>query len=275
MHQISQELFSPVMFAYLAASVLYLCYWVFKSEAIGKAASWLTWAVFAVHSAMIILRWLGSYELGHGHAPFSNFFESLVFFSWTIALVYLLLEWKTQMKGIGAFAVPLAFFALAYCALENLDPEIKPLLPALKSNWLIAHVITCFLGYAGFGVSCALGFMYLFTKQGPIPDNPKAMLLDELIYQTVVIGFILLSAGIITGAIWADSAWGRYWGWDPKETWSLITWLVYAAFLHSRYLRGWQGTRLAVFSIIGFGCVVFTFLGVNLLLAGLHSYAAE
>ena len=274
MHEISLALFNPVMFAYMAASVLYLCYWVFKKDAIGTAASWLSWAVFGAHTAMIILRWIGSYELGHGHAPFSNLFESLVFFSWTIALVYLLLEWKTRIKAIGAFALPLAFFALAYCALENLDPQIKPLLPALKSNWLIAHVITCFLGYAGFGVSCALSIMYLFTKQGAIPESPKAMLLDELIYQTVVIGFILLTAGIVTGAIWADSAWGRYWGWDPKETWSLITWFVYAAFLHSRYMRGWQGKRLAVFSIIGFACVIFTFLGVNLLLAGLHSYGS-
>ena len=99
------------------------------------------------------------------------------------------------------------------------------------------------------------------------------MLLDELIYQTVVVGFILLTAGIVTGAIWANSAWGTYWSWDPKETWSLITWLVYAALLHSRFMRGWRGRRVATFSLIGFACVLFTYFGVNLLLAGLHSYA--
>ena len=273
MHLISQALFNPVMFAYMAAAVLYLCYWVFKSNTLGLAATWLTRLVWLTHTAMIILRWVGSYELGHGHAPFSNLFESLVFFAWTIILVYMLLEIKTKMKSLGAFAVPLAFFALAYCSLENLDPAIKPLLPALKSNWLIAHVIACFLGYAGFAVSSALSLMYLVTKQESIPETPKAMMLDEIIYQCVVIGFILLTVGIVTGAIWADSAWGRYWGWDPKETWSLITWLVYAAFLHSRYMRGWQGKRLAWFSIVGFICVIFTFLGVNLLLSGLHSYA--
>jgi cytochrome c-type biogenesis protein CcsB len=274
-HEISISLFNPVMFAYMASAVLYLCYWVFKKESVAKTASILTLVVWLLHTAMIILRWVGSYELGHGHAPFSNLFESMVFFSWTIALVYLLLERKTKIRSLGAFAVPLAFFALAYCSLKELDPAIKPLLPALKSNWLIAHVITCFLGYAGFAVSCALSVMYLVTRQESIPETPKAMMLDEIIYQCVVIGFILLTAGIVTGAIWADSAWGRYWGWDPKETWSLITWFVYAAFLHSRYMRGWQGKRLAWFSIVGFACVIFTFLGVNLLLSGLHSYATN
>jgi len=102
---------------------------------------------------------------------------------------------------------------------------------------------------------------------------PDAAILDELSYQLIVIGFILLTLGIITGAVWAHSAWGRYWGWDPKETWSLITWLVYAALLHSRMIRGWRGKRLAIFSIVGFCSVIFTYLGVNLILSGLHSYA--
>jgi len=171
---------------------------------------------------------------------------------------------------LGAVALPLAFFAMLYAL--RLDPSIKPLLPALQSNWLIAHVITCFLGYAGFGVSCALSLMYLFTGQHRNQDALRALLLDDLIYQTVVVGFILLTAGIVTGAIWAESAWGRYWGWDPKETWSLITWLVYAALLHARLMRGWEGKRLAVLSVVGFACVLFTYFGVNYL-PGLHSYA--
>ena len=116
--------------------------------------------------------------------------------------------------------------------------------------------------------------MYLFTGQSRHPESSRALLLDDLIYQTVVVGFILLTAGIITGAVWANEAWGNYWSWDPKETWSLITWLVYAAMLHSRYLRGWYGKRLAVFSVVGFVCVLFTYFGVNLFLSGLHSYAS-
>jgi len=260
-----------VTFAYLGVSVLYLCNMVFKRGFFGLAASVFTWLTLAAHTTAIILRWLASYEQGIGHAPFSNLFESLVFFGWTIAVIYLFIEGKTKLKQIGAFAMPLAFFAMLYAL--KLDPAIKPLMPALKSNWLIAHVITCFLGYAGFAVSAALSFMYLLTKQEQTAGSRRALTLDQLIYETVVVGFILLTAGIVTGSIWANSAWGTYWQWDPKETWSLITWLVYAALLHSRYMRGWQGKRLAWFSLIGFGCVLFTYFGVNLLLSGLHSYA--
>ena len=272
MYAVSTALLAPVTFAYLGVSVLYLCAWVFRRRFLGRAATGLAWLTLAAHTAVIVLRWVGSYQLGIGQAPFSNLFESLVFFGWTLTLVYLLLELKTGMKVLGVFAMPLAFFAMLYAI--KLDPTIKPLLPALKSNWLIAHVITCFLGYAGFGVSAALGLMYLLTGQSRTPESSRALLLDDLIYQTVVVGFILLTAGIITGAVWANQAWGNYWSWDPKETWSLITWLVYAAMLHSRYLRGWYGKRLAVFSVVGFACVLFTYFGVNLFLSGLHSYAS-
>jgi cytochrome c-type biogenesis protein CcsB len=270
---LSNKLLVWVTFAYLAGGVLYLCHWVIKARAFGKAATALTWLTLAAHSAAIIMRWVASYHLGeeYGHAPFSNLFESLVFFGWTLALLYLIIEWKTSFKQVGVFALPLAFFVMLYALTK--DPAIGPLMPALKSNWLIAHVITCFLGYAGFGVSFALSIMYLVTGGAAIPQERRAVTLDELIYQTVVVGFILLTAGIVTGSIWANSAWGTYWTWDPKETWSLITWLVYAALLHSRFMRGWQGRRIAIFSAVGFACVLFTYFGVNYL-GGLHSYAA-
>ena len=152
-------------------------------------------------------------------------------------------------------------------------------MPALKSNWLIAHVITCFFGYAAFGIAFGLSLMYLIKRRESgtgrnmfvrlIPGTP---VLDELTYQMILIGFLLLTLGIITGSVWAHSAWGSYWSWDPKETWSLITWLVYAALLHSRLIRGWRGKRIAVLSIVGFCCILFTYFGVNYL-AGLHSYA--
>ena len=272
MEALSNTIIVAVTFAYLASSVLYLCNWVMKVRLFGLLATLVTWVSLAALTLAIILRWVAMYQLGYGHAPLSNLFESLIFFGWTLALVYLILEIKTGLKTLGTFAMPLAFFAMLYAL--RLDPSIKPLLPALKSNWLIAHVITCFLGYASFGVSCAVSMMYLFTGPKNEPNSPRALLLDEIIYQTVVVGFILLTAGIVTGSIWANSAWGTYWSWDPKETWSLITWLVYASFLHSRFMRGWQGTRLAVFSIVGFVCVLFTYFGVNLLLSGLHSYAS-
>jgi cytochrome c-type biogenesis protein CcsB len=156
------------------------------------------------------------------------------------------------------------------------------LIPALKSNWLIAHVITCFLGYAAFAVAFGVSIMYLIkskakpaSKKGVAVHIPSSGLLDELTHQLVMFGFLFLTIGIITGAVWAKQAWTRYWSWDPKETWSLITWLIYAALLHFRMMRGWRGKRIAVISIVGFAAVLFTYFGVNFLLAGLHSYGAK
>ena len=180
------------------------------------------------------------------------------------------------------FVVPLAFLAMAYASYSpNVSSRIQPLIPALKSNWLIAHVITCFVGYAAFALSFALSLMYLIKRLEKggrtsvfLRLIPMKNILDDLNYQMVVIGFLMLTLGIITGSVWAHSAWGSYWTWDPKETWSLITWFVYASVLHSRMMRGWRGKKIAVFSVIGFCCVLFTYFGVNYLLSGLHSYGA-
>jgi len=189
-------------------------------------------------------------------------------------------EWRTKNRTLGAFVMPLAFLAMAYASFSpNISSRIQPLIPALKSNWLISHVITCFFGYAAFSLSFSLSIMYFIKRL----DNekkrniflrliPHARLLDEINYQMVVIGFLMLTLGIITGSVWAHSAWGTYWSWDPKETWSLITWFIYAFVLHSRMVRGWTGKRIAVMCIVGFSCVLFTYFGVNYL-AGLHSYA--
>ena len=210
----------------------------------------------------------------------SNLYESLVFFSWTIGVIYMVMEYKYKNHLIGAFAMPLAFLSLAYASLSpNINDKIQPLIPALKSNWLIAHVITCFVGYAAFAVAFGVSFMYLCKRreravQGTLFHRlPDAAALEELTHQMIMFGFLFLSIGIITGAVWANSAWGRYWGWDPKETWSLITWFVYATLLHARMMRGWSGRRIAYLSILGFMAVLFTYFGVNLL-PGLHSYGS-
>jgi cytochrome c-type biogenesis protein CcsB len=255
---------------------------VFKNQAVGRIAGWIIRIFFIIQTGAIILRWVESYQMGIGHAPLSNLYESLIFFSWTIALLYIWIEWKTDSITIGVFATPFAFLAMAYASFSpNMNTRIQPLLPALQSNWLIAHVITCFLGYAAFAVSCSLSIMYLINKsrsgrktgsEDKGSNFPGIPMLDELIYQTVIVGFLLLTVGIATGAIWAHSAWGTYWSWDPKETWSLITWLLYAALLHARMMKGWHGNRIAWLSIIGFACVLFTYFGVNFILSGLHSY---
>jgi cytochrome c-type biogenesis protein CcsB len=271
---------SYITFVYFASFMLYLLMMVMGKEFFGRLATFVTLAGLLGQSLAILLRWIESYELGIGHAPLSNLYESLIFFAWTVVFLYLLIEWRTKNRSLGAFATPLAFLAMAYASYSpTISSRIQPLVPALKSNWLIAHVLTCFFGYAAFGLAFGLSVMYLLKKRGkPEGSNifiriiPESSILEDMSYQMVVIGFLLLTLGIITGSVWAYSAWGSYWSWDPKETWSLITWLVYAALLHSRMVRGWRGNKLAVLSIIGFSCILFTYFGVNYL-AGLHSYA--
>ncbi len=239
---------------------------------------WVIVIGFITNTGGIALRWVESYQMGYGHAPFSNMYESLVFFSWTLAALYIFVEFKYKESIIGVFVSPLIFLAIAYASFDpSMSAKISPLIPALKSNWLIAHVITCFLGYAGFALAFGFSFIYFVKPKNPSQTSifaklPDWEIMDELTYQMIVFGFLFLTIGIITGAVWANSAWGKYWSWDPKETWSLITWFIYAIFLHLRLMRGWQGRNLALVSIVGFLAVLFTYFGVNYLLSGLHSY---
>ncbi|MCK4377929.1 MAG: c-type cytochrome biogenesis protein CcsB [Deltaproteobacteria bacterium] len=277
------HLFSIVTFIYLGGMVVYICYLAFRNKWVSRVATAITLGGLLLQTFAIGLRWYESYQLGMGHAPMSNLYESLVFFSWTIILLYLIIEYKYKLYLLGAFVTPFAAMGMAYASISSqVNETIQPLVPALQSNWLISHVITCFLGYAAFAVSCGVSITYILKKHhenqhkkgGLLASFPASSVLDELIYKTIAIGFPLLSIGIITGAAWANYAWGTYWSWDPKETWSLITWFIYAAFLHARITRGWRGVRAATLSIVGFAAVLFTYLGVNLLLSGLHSYGS-
>ncbi len=279
----SSQLLGISTIGYLLASALYIATFIFKTKKSGIAATLVTVLTFVAQTAGLGLRWYESYQMGMGHAPMSNMYESLVFFSWSIVIFYLLLEIKFNNRLIGAFAIPFAFVSMAYASMgKGINQEINPLIPALQSNWLIAHVMTCFIGYAAFAVACGLGIMYLVKHSdrnsdgsGLIGTLPDLKVIDDIIHKSMIFGFLWLSAGIITGAIWANSAWGTYWSWDPKETWSLITWFVYAATLHARLTRGWQGKRIAWLAIIGFFAVIFTYFGVNFLLSGLHSYGSS
>ncbi len=282
----SSTLLGITTFTYLFSTILYVAMYLFKTERLGKIATWFTLLALLVHTVGIGLRWYESYQMGIGRAPLTNMYESVIFFAWTIVTLYLLIEWRFKTKVIGTFTLPLAFLAMVYASLDpNISRTISPLVPALQSNWLIAHVVTCFIGYAAFAVAAALGLMYLIQsrKAGKIESDgqtafgslPSLRMLDDIIHKTMIFGFLWLTTGIITGAIWANSAWGTYWSWDPKETWSLITWFVYAITLHARYTRGWGGTRIAWLSIIGFASVIFTYYGVNFLLSGLHSYGSS
>ena len=274
----SSNLLSIVTFTYGLAAFLYIISWIFKKQLPARIATWIAIIAVIGNTGGIALRWIESYRLGIGHAPLSNMYESLVFFAWTIGVIYLVVERTYKNRTIGAFATPLAFMAIAYASLSpNISDRIQPLIPALKSNWLIAHVITCFIGYAAFAIAFGISLIYLFKgkktgdKTGLFNHFPDFSILDELTYQMVTLGFLFLTIGIITGSVWANSAWGSYWSWDPKETWSLITWFIYATLLHARMMRGWEGRKIAYLSIIGFMAVIFTYFGVNLL-PGLHSY---
>ena len=272
---------SWVTYVYFASFILYLLRMIMGKEFWGGVASWTTLAGFIAQTIALILRWTTSYKLGIGHAPLSNFYESLIFFAWAIILLYLIVEWRTKWQSAGIFVAPLAFLSMAYASFSpNVNSRIQPLIPALQSNWLISHVVSCFLAYAAFGLAFCLGIMYLIKRLDTGNQKstrpffrflPDTNYLDELIYHNVVLGFILLMLGIVTGSIWAHHAWGSYWSWDPKETWSLITWLIYAVMLHSRNIRGWQGKMTAIMAIAGFTAVLFTYFGVNYL-PGLHSY---
>jgi cytochrome c-type biogenesis protein CcsB len=271
---------SYTTFVYFAAFMLYLLAMVMNRDLLARLGTFASLIGLTAQTVATILRWVTSYRMGIGHAPFSNLYESLIFFAWTLMLLYMIVEWRTRNRTFGTFVTPLAFLAMAYASFSpNISSHIQPLIPALKSNWLISHVITCFFGYAAFGLSFGLSVMYLLKRPDASEKKniflkliPSRGILDDLNYQMIVIGFLMLTLGIITGAVWAHSAWGSYWSWDPKETWSLITWLIYAAVIHSRMVRGWKGKRIAILSMVGFFCVLFTYFGVNYL-AGLHSYA--
>ena len=278
----SSLLFNITTIAYLVSMLLFFTFLASRVATLGLLGSVAAFSGLAVQTVAIGLRWQESYAMGVGHAPLSNLYESVVFFSWTIVFIYLLLDLRYHYRVIGAFVMPFALLGMTWAQL-GLSSGIEPLVPALQSNWLMYHVVTCFLGYAAFAVACGISIMYLLREKmeqgnsnasagGLLSMFPSIKVLDDLNYRAIMIGFPLLTLGIVTGAAWANYAWGTYWSWDPKETWSLIVWFVYAAFLHARITRGWVGRRAAILSVIGFAATIFCYLGVNLFLSGLHSY---
>lgn len=228
---------------------------------------------FLTHCLAVIHRFIAA-----GHLPITNMHESLSFFALSIVGIYLYFEVRYKVSSLGSFVVP---FALLVSLGAGLAPTtIKPLNPALQSAWIYSHTILAFGAYSFFTISCAVAILFLiqshFLKKKHLGNLflklPSLDILDEIGYRCLAFGFPMLTVAIITGAIWASRAWGSYWSWDPKESWSLITWFIYAALLHGRLTIGWRGKRAAILTIIGFLIMLFTFIGVNLWLPGLHSY---
>ncbi|MGQ9509299.1 MAG: c-type cytochrome biogenesis protein CcsB [Thermodesulfobacteriota bacterium] len=266
--------FKATTLLYLIGTLIYSVYLILLKDILLRGASKIVFLGFITHTLAFMTRYLEA-----GYTPVTNLHESLSFFAWMIIGVLLLASLKYKIRMLGSFLTPIALILMLFAlALPN---EILPLSPVLKSFWHPFHVVFAFLGNAFFTLAFCCGILYLIQehqlkskKIGAIGKRlPSLKLLDDLNYQSLKFGFPLLTLGIITGAVWAEYAWGRYWGWDPKETWSLITWFLYAALLHQRLTVGWRGRRAAIMAIVGFMAVLFTFLGVNLLLPGLHAYS--
>jgi cytochrome c-type biogenesis protein CcsB len=205
-----------------------------------------------------------------GHGPFSNMYEFSVAFSWGIVAMGLYFQWRFKVPAVKIVGLVVAFGLLIFA--NTLSSKPAPLVPALQQSTLLSvHVACAIIAYGTFTIGFGSAILFLVQNRKGVSWLPSAETLDSMSYHSVVIGFPFLTLTILLGALWADIAWGRYWGWDPKETASLVTWLLFAAYLHARIMRGWRGTRAATLIILGFVAVLFTFFG-NYIFSGLHSY---
>ena len=247
----------------------------------------------------LLIRWIIN-----RYFPLSNLYESLLFLTWCLTFTQIILEHKNRNTIIGAVNAPISLFIISFASF-SLPPDMQeasPLVPALRSNWLMMHVTIIMISYATLMIGSLLSMLFLIiarensnfpknnakkTKDHLYNINKNSLIfqenkhktkitllesIDNLSYRTIGLGFPLLTIGIIAGAVWANEAWGSYWSWDPKETWALITWLIFASYLHSRLTKSWKGKKPAILASFGFLIVWICYLGVNFLGKGLHSY---
>jgi len=234
-------------------------------RALAQYGTYFTWLGLAFLTACLVFLTIGT-----GHGPFANQYEFSVSFAWGILVSYCYFERKYHVRTIGLLILPIAAAFLLYAL--SIGATANPLVPALQNPpLLITHIVVAVIAYGAFSISFAAAVLYLIQPEEGRPGLPKPALLDEMGYRAVIIGFPLLTLTVVLGALWADKAWGSYWTWDPKETASLVTWLIYGAYLHARVARGWVGRRAAWLLVLGFVSVLFTFFG-NLFFGGLHSY---
>jgi len=270
----SEATFFLVTFVfYILAAACYFAFLFSRRESLARTGSSLALLGLVLHTLALILRTVES-----GHAPFTNMYESLSFLAWSSVLAYLLIEWKYQIRRAGAYLLLIVIALMALASSPLMPREATPLVPALQSYWLWLHVSVTLLGEAFFAIAFVTSILYLRAeakeKKGETSGyGLSAEKLDSISYRAVAVGFPLFTlGGLVFGMVWAYKAWGSYWSWDPKEVWSLITWFVFALYLHTRIVMGWKGRRSAVIAILGFLAAMFTYFGVNYLLSGLHSY---
>ena len=251
----------------------------------GKVATAMTWSATAMGFIGLLVRWRETYLHGIdiGHIPVSNLYEVFILFAIITALIYLYYERRYETRSLGAFVLLVITAAVAFLLWYHFEKgasEIKPLVPALQSYWMKIHVPANFVGYGAFALAAMVGVAYLI-KDAAVKNNPHGLfatrlppldMMDDVMHKSIALGFAFFTIATVLGAMWAAEAWGGYWSWDPKETWALIVWLNYAAWLHMRLMKGLRGTPLAWWAVIGLFVTLFAFLGVNMFLSGLHSY---
>ncbi|CAM8278620.1 CcmC ABC-type transport system involved in cytochrome c biogenesis, permease component [Candidatus Methylopumilus universalis] len=263
---------------FVLALVLYWLGLLAKNNLLDDIASSFTSTAVLFGFTGLLVRWYESYLIGLdiGHIPISNLYEVFILFCLITSLLYLFYEEKFNTKKLGAFVLIVINAAVGFILWYTFDRHadgVQPLVPALQSYWMKIHVPANFIGYGAFSIAAMVSIAYLLSAKKILASYlPKLAVLDDLIYKSIAIGFIFFTVATILGAIWAAEAWGGYWSWDPKETWALIVWLNYAAWLHYRIVKGLRGTVLAWWALIGLIITTFAFLGVNMFLSGLHSY---
>jgi cytochrome c-type biogenesis protein CcsB len=265
-------LFLITFILYIAAAFFYLIFLFSKNEKSAKTGLLTATIGLIVHTLALIWRTIES-----GHAPFTNMYESLSFLAWSGILAYIIMEYKYKVRKAGPYLMLIVIAIMALASSPLMPKQAAPLIPALQSYWLWLHVSVTLLGEAFFAVAFITSILYLVAdsreKRG-ISPSLSSDYLDSISYRCIAVGFPLFTlGGLVFGMVWAYKAWGSYWSWDPKETWSLITWFVFALYLHTRIVMGWKGRRSAAVAIIGFLTAIFTYFGVNYWIVGLHSYA--
>jgi cytochrome c-type biogenesis protein CcsB len=266
-------LFELALTGYFIAAVLGVIDLFRSRNESARITVWCMAAGFLLHTTAIITR----YAAG-GHLPVTSMHEAASFFAWCVSLIFFLLIFRYRIGILVSFIVPVVFLIMLAAAF--MPRVVAPLSPTLQSPWLWIHTICAFMGIAAFAAAFGSGIMYLIQHHalksrmtGLISRGlPSLQVMDEINHRLVNLGFPLFTMAIITGALWAQNTWGGFWRWDPKEVWSLITWLIYALCFHLRYVSGWKQKRAAILSIIGFAAVLFTFFGVNLLLKSMHTF---
>jgi cytochrome c-type biogenesis protein CcsB len=271
---LDQPLLVASLALYLAAAVAYGLLWWRRAARLRVAGLVVMALAVALNTTLLVGRWIEA-----GRPPFKTLYESLVLLAGCIALVYLFVEVAYRMRILGLPAALASAAALLY-AVVRMDREIATLPAALQSGWFIPHVVVYFFGYASLVVAAGAAMVHLLHP-GPIAHEREHLLgsssvdLSSWMHGAVRFGFVLLTIGLFIGGVWAKDAWGDYWTWDPKETWALVSWLVYATYLHLHHVAGWRSRRLAIVVVVGMAAVLFTYIGVNFLpttSGSLHAY---